>query len=326
MRFARLHTLVVSASLVCTGVAAPTQAAPVNGPVTIMVGFAPGGAADTTARLYAEALRQHGFETVVVENKPGASGRIALNAVKSAKPDGLTMYLGGSPLFAIFPLTYKKLDYDADKDLRPVAQLVEIPTGVVAAKAAPYDGIADYIQWAKAQGKPTTLGVATLGSAGHLGALALNKSQGLQIEPVAYKGAAPMLVDVASGEVSIGWDAVASMMPLYRSGKIKFLGISGTKRMQALPDVKTIDEQGFQEYRAATSWYGIFVPAATPDDVVARLEHAFLKVSEDAGLRNRLLDAGMVVAPAGSADTARRIAEERKQWAPIVEASGIAMD
>lgn len=328
------HTTPLRTALACATVAlaAAIPAAqaqtppPIEGVPTITVGFAPGGAADTTARIYAEALRQQGFEKVLVDNKPGASGRIALNAVKDAKPDGLTMYLGGSPLFTIFPLTYQNLKYDADKDLRPVAVLVEIPTAVVTSASSPYDSMADYVKWAKQQGKPTTLGVATLGSSGHLGTLALNKSQGLNIEPVAYRGAAPMLVDVASQEVSIGWDAVASMMPLYQAKKIKFLGVSGTKRLEALPDIPTIDEQGFPEYRAATSWYGIFVPAKTPDNVVTALEQAFLKASESPDLRKRLLDRGLVVAPVPAEKMAEIIVQEREQWAPTVKASGIKMD
>lgn len=323
------RTLLIGAmftSALVGSIASAQTPPPLQGVPTIAVGFAPGGAADTTARLYAEALRQQGFEKVLVENKPGASGRIALNAVKTAAPDGLTMYLGGSPLFTIFPLTYQNLNYDADKDLRPVAVLVEIPTALVAGVSAPYNNVAEYVTWAKQQQHSTSLGVATLGSSGHLGALALNENQGLKIEPVAYRGASPMLVDVASGEVSMGWDAVASMMPLYQSNKIKFLGVSGTKRLSALPDVPTIAEQGFPEYRSATSWYGIFVPAQTPDNVVATLEQAFLKASESPELRQRLLDNGLVVAPMPANVVASRIVQEREALRPTVEASGIKMD
>jgi tripartite-type tricarboxylate transporter receptor subunit TctC len=326
---ARSRTLLASAILGCSFVAATThaqEAAPLKGVPTITVGFAPGGAADTTARIYAEALRHQGFEKVLVDNKPGASGRIALNAVKTAAPDGLNMYLGGSPLFTIFPLTYTNLNYDADKDLRPVVALVEIPTALVAGASAPYNDMKEYVAWAKQQPASTSLGVATLGSAGHLGALALNKSQDLKIDPIAYRGAAPMLVDVASGEVSMGWDAVASMMPLYQSGKIKFLGVSGTNRLSTLPNVPTVDEQGFPEYKAATSWYGIFVPADTPDSAVAQLETAFIKASESPELRQRLLDNGLVVAPMAGKLVSERIVKEREAVRPTVEASGIKMD
>jgi len=310
------------------GTAAHAQdATPLQSGVPIItVGFAPGGAADTTARIYAEALRQHGFEKVLVDNKPGASGRIALNAVKSAAPDGLTMYLGGSPLFTIFPLTYTNLNYDADKDLRPVVALVEIPTALVTGSSAPYNTMNEYVAWAKQQPATTSLGVASLGSAGHLGALALNKNQGLNIEPVAYRGAAPMLIDVASEEVSLGWDAVASMMPLYKSEKIKFLGVSGTSRLSTLPDVPTIAEQGFPEYKSATSWYGIFVPASTPDDTVTQLEKAFISASESPELQQRLLDNGLVVAPMAGKLVSERIVQEREAIRPTVEASNIKMD
>ncbi|MVW72371.1 tripartite tricarboxylate transporter substrate binding protein [Bordetella sp. 15P40C-2] len=323
------RTILTGAAIACAIASASghaQSAAAIAGVPTITVGFAPGGAADTTARLYAQALQDQGFEKVLVDNKPGASGRIALNAVKTAAPDGLTMYLGGSPLFTLLPLTYQNLNYDADRDLRPVAALVEIPTAVVAAADAPYNNIVEYVEWAKRQPKPTTLGLATLGSSGHLGALSLNKNHGLRIEPVAYRGAAPMLIDVASQEVSIGWDAVASMMPLYQGGKIKFLGISGTKRLSTLPDVPTIAEQGIPDYRTATSWYGIYVPAATPDATVAALEKAFIQASEDPTLRQRLLDNGLVVSPMPAKAVSQRIVQEREAVRPVVEESGIKMD
>lgn len=294
--------------------------------LTIVVGYAPGGAADTTARVYAEQLRKDGVANVIVENRAGASGRIGLNYVKSAKPDGSTMYLVPSPLLTIFPLTYKAPGYDAEKDLRAVATLVDIPTAIATGASQPFNGMADYVNWAKQKQSGASLGVATLGSSGHLGILALNENQKLDIEPIAYKGASPMLIDVSSGVVSIGWDAVASMMPLYEGGRIKFLGVSGTKRLDALPDVKTLSEQGFPEFEAATSFYGIVVPAQTPDDTVAALEGAFLKASEAPELRKQLAAKGLVMAPAKGASMAERARHELEFWRPIVKRSGIAMD
>ena len=296
--------------------------------LTLVVGYAPGGAADTTARAYAEQLRKDGAAgTVIVENRPGASGRIGLNSVKAAKPDGATLYLVPSPLLTIFPLTYKAPGYDAEKDFRAVATLVDIPTAIVTGASQPFNGMKDYVQWAKSNtGAGMSLGVATLGSSGHLGILAVNQNHDVKIEPVAYRGASPMLVDVASGVVSIGWDAVASMMPLYQAKKIKFLGVSGTQRLDALPDVPTLAEQGYPEFKAATSFYGILAPAGTPDATVAALEQAFLKASTAPDLRKQLEARGLVMAPAKGADMAKRARDELQSWRPVVERTGIVMD
>jgi len=305
---------------------AADQAAVLPETITIVVGYAPGGASDTTARVYAEQLRKDGVANVIVENRAGASGRIGLNHVKDAKPDGSTLYLVPSPLLTIFPLTYKAPGYDAEKDLRAVATLVDIPTAIATGASQPFNGMDDYVNWAKETPSGANLGVATLGSSGHLGILALNESQKLSIEPVAYRGASPMLIDVASGVVSIGWDAVASMMPLYEGGRIKFLGVSGTERLDALPDVKTLAEQGFPEFKAATSFYGIVAPAQTPDDVVDALEGVFLKASEAPALRKQLAAKGLVMAPAKGASMAQRARDELEFWRPIVARSGIVMD
>lgn len=326
----RLRSCGLPAAICCAmafAAHAEKTAATLPDPMTLVVGYAPGGAADTVARAYAEQLRKDGAGTVIVENRPGASGRIALTYVKDSKPDGRTMYLVPSPLMTIFPLTYKSPGYDAEKDLRAVATLVDIPTAIVTGASQPFDGMKDYVEWAKKNpSSVTSLGVATLGSSGHLGILAVNASQNMKIEPVAYRGASPMLIDVASGVVSIGWDAVASMMPLYQAKKIKFLGVSGTKRLDALPEVKTLAEQGFPEFKAATSFYGIVVPAGTPDETVAALEGAFLKASEAPELRAQLAAKGLVMAPAKGADMAQRAREELASWRPVVERTGIVMD
>ena len=306
---------------------AQSSASALPDPLTIVVGYAPGGAADTTARLYAEQLRKDGLGSVIVDNRPGASGRIGLNSVKEAKPDGHMVYLVPSPLLTIFPLTYKNPGYDPKKDFRAVATLVDIPTAIAAGGEQPYADMTSFVSWArKNQPEGSSMGVATLGSSGHLGILAVNTNHDLKIEPVAYRGAAPMLIDVASGVVPIGWDAVASIMPLYQSGKVKFMGVSGTKRLDALPDVKTLSEQGFPEFEAATSFYGILAPAKTPDSTVAALEAAFLKASQSEELKQQLAAKGLLIAPAKGAQMAERAAKELESWRPVVQRAGIQMD
>jgi tripartite-type tricarboxylate transporter receptor subunit TctC len=301
---------------------APVFAADDAEPTRIIVGYAPGGAADNLARIYAEQLRQDGLGTVLVENKPGASARLALDFVKRAKPDGKTIFIGPSPLFTIFPLTYKKLGYDPDKDLIPVALLTDVPTVISAGARQPYKNLKQYMVWAKANPARASIGLATLGSAGHLGAVALSKSSRVQITPVAYRGASPMLVDVIGGNVSIGWDAVASMMQLYKGGKLQFLAVGGTHRVKALPEVPTAKEQGFTEFDYATSWYGAFVPAATPPEVVAKLEKMFIAASGNAASAAKLEALGLEVVARPGKEAQQRMIRERSAWKPVVEASG----
>lgn len=323
-RFSR-RQLLRAACLLASIAAMPAMAADDN-PMHIIVGYAPGGAADSLARLYAEQLRQDGHGTVIVENRPGASARLALDYVKRSKPDGKTIFIGPSPLFTIFPLTYKKLGYDADKDLVPAAVLTDVPTVVAAGVQQPYKTMKDYLAWAKQNPDKASLGLATIGSAGHLGTVALGKATGIAITPAAYRGASPMLVDVISGNVSIGWDAVASMMPLYKGGKLQFLGVSGTRRAKALPEVPTMKEQGISQYEYATSWYGAFVPAGTPPDVLAQVEKMFIAASGNAATAAKLEALGLEVVGKPGQDARRRIQVERAAWKPIVESTGFVAE
>jgi tripartite-type tricarboxylate transporter receptor subunit TctC len=322
------RSLAVAAFAACVLPAAHAQLPPglAGGNLRIVVGYAAGGAADTVARLYAEQLKDAGFGSIVVDNKPGASARLAWDTVKKAKPDGLTLYLAPSPLLTILPLTYKTPGYDADKDLVPVALLVEIPTAVVTGAGQPYSSMKQYVEWAKKNPSKATLGLATIGSSGHLGAFALAKAQGFELTPVAYRGASPMLIDVVGGELSMGWDAAASMMPLYKGGKIKFLGLSGDKRLPALPDVPTAKEQGFGEFVAATSWYAVYAPAGTPAAALSALERGFLAAAARPELARSLEAAGLVAHAEGRAELAQRAQRERRNWEPIVKAAGIVID
>ncbi len=306
--------------------AAIAQVGTAEKPIRIVVGFAPGGAADLVARSYAEQLRQDGNGTVIVENKPGASARIALEYVKQSKPDGHTIFLGPSPLFTVFPLTYKKLSYDADKDLTPVSVMTDIPTAVAAGSGQPYANMKEFVEWIRKNPSKANVGLATVGNTLQLGTFAVGKELGIEIPPVAYKGASPMLVDVASGQVAIGADALASQMALYKAGKIKILGVSGSARAKAAPEIPTMLEQGFPQYRYATSWYGAFVPAETPEGVRKKLEAMFTKASSSSELIQKLSSSGLEVVGGPGSMATQRIKDERTYWEPIVKASGLSLD
>lgn len=323
-----LRRLIAAVSFALAGhsVHAELPAGLAGGNLRIVVGFAAGGAADTVARLYAEALKDAGFGSIVVENKPGASARLAWDMVKKSRPDGLTVFLAPSPLLTLLPLTYKTPGYDADKDLLPVALVVEIPTAIVTGAGQDYSNLREYVEWAKRNPKKVSVGLATVGSSGHLGAFALARAQNFELTPVLYRGASPMLIDVVGGELSAGWDAVASMMPLYRGGKIKFLGLSGEQRLPTLPGVPTAKEQGFSEFVPASSWYGIYVPSGTPKAVIAALEKSFLAAAVRPGLVKSIESAGFVAHAEDGTSTMRRAQRERANWAPIVKAAGVVIN
>ncbi|OZI34778.1 hypothetical protein CAL29_15015 [Bordetella genomosp. 10] len=297
-----------------------------KGLIKIVVGFAPGGAADLTARTFAEQLSREGVKEVIVDNRPGASTRIANSYVQRAAPDGLTLLLATSPAFTIYPYTYKNLGYDVEKDFRPIALLVDIPTAIVTGVDQPYKDMKEFVAWAKQHPNNATIGLAAQGSSGQLGTIALGKAIGVDFAPVVYKGASPMLVDVVSSRVSMGWDAAASMVPLYQGGKIRFLGLSGSERLASLPGVPTAKEQGYPQFEAATSFYAIFAPAGLPDKTAAALEKVFLKAARDPSLVKKLQDNGLVVKPMDHAQLAQRVRTEQAFWAPLAKQSGIQFE
>lgn len=292
----------------------------------LVVPYAAGGAADATARIYADRLRSVGLPDVIVENKPGASARLGLDYVKKSKADGLTLLLAPSPLLTIYPWTYRNLGYDPDNDLAPVALLVDIPTAIATGIGQPYNDMREFVAWIQKNPSRASLGVAAVGSSGHLGAAALGNSVGTAIEPVSYKGASPMLVDVVSGQVAIGWDATASMVQLYRGGRIKLLGVSGNKRLAAIPEVPTIKEQGFPQFENATSFYAVYAPAGTPKGKLASLEAIFLAASSDQDLQAKLELQGLVPASSNAKVLAERVARERKFWEPVVKSAGVSLE
>lgn len=321
--------LLATAATAQTTSQAPPQATPSGGVPTglarLVVPFAAGGAADMVARALAAGMRKEGMAEVLVENRPGASTQVAVVHVKNAPPDGLTMLLTTSASFVLFPYAYKSLPY-APEDLRPVAQVVDIPTAFVAGAAQPYRDFKGYVDWIRANPAAANFGLATQGSSGHFGSVKLAQDLGLQLTPVIYRGAAPMLVDVAAGRVAAGYDAVASMMSMHQSGKVKFLAVTGANRLPMLPDVPTAKELGFPQFEHALPFYAIYVPARTPDAAVARLQQVLLNTLKQPEVVAQLEAAGFVMAPLDAGRTAARIRAERNFWEPVIKAAGVQLE
>lgn len=315
--------------LALSALASGTPAAAANdglptGPVKLAVGFAPGGASDLTARVFAEQISKATGVDVIVENRPGASSQIANNYVSRAEPDGKTLLLVTSAAFTVHPAAYSHLDYNVDSDFRPIASLVDIPTAIATSVEKPYSDMKSFADWVKQHPDEATVGVATMGGYSHLGTIAVSQAIGIPFESVIYKGASPMLVDTASARIAAGADAVASMMPLYQGGKIRFLGISGTERLTSLPDVPTVKEQGFPEM--ATSFYAVYAPAGVSDQVAAAWEKAFLDAAKAPEVIQKLQTNGLVVQPLDHAQLDQRVQSQRKMWEPIIKEHNIKLD
>lgn len=315
----RRLVLGMASALVLTTPFAHAQDKP---PLKLVVGFPPGGALDTLARAVAEQLRTGTGDTVVVENRPGAASRIAIESVKRAPPDGRTVLLASSAPFILFPMTYKRLDYDLDRDFLPVAHLVDVPTVISTPSSSPYRTIAQYTEWVRAQPGRGNVGLTNLGGALHFSVLALAKAIGTPLTPVPYKGGAPLVADLVGGHVPLATDALASQLELHRAGKVRILAVSGANRNRALPDVPTLKEQGIDAFVHANAWYGAYVPAATPKATVLALEKAFMAAVQQPQVQAQLQRAGLEPTGLDAATAARKLREEREFWRPIIEASG----
>lgn len=293
-----------------------------NAPVRIVIGFSAGGALDNMSRALAEALKSELGQSVIVETKPGAGTQIALQTVKRSPPDGNTILISPAPPFVLFPLTYDRLQYDADKDLVPVAHLADTPLVASTASNSPYSSMQEYLAWVRKHPDSVGVGMVSLGGTLHFGLLQWSRHSGLNLMPIAYKGAPAMLTDQIGGVLPIGMDTVAASSELARAGKIKYLGVTGTERSALLPDVPTLGESGAPGFEQSSGWYAAFVPAGTPGAVTEKLEAALIRIVQDPAFSARIAQLGLVPTGKPGAELAALIQAQRQTWQPVVQASG----
>lgn len=291
-------------------------------PLKLVVGFAPGGALDTLARAVAEQLRKSTGQTVLVDNRPGASTRLSIEYVKRSAPDGNTVLIASSAPFVIFPMTYKRLNYDVERDFIPVAHLVEFPSVISASPAKPYKTMRQYVDWVRSNPKDGWVGLTSLGGGLHFSILAASKEIGVPLSPVPYKGGAPLVTDIIGGQIPIGTDALASQLELHRGGRVRILAVSGTKRNKLLPDVPTVKEAGINGFDHATFSYSAYVPAGTPPAVAKRLERALINAVNERQVYAQLMSIGLQPTGLDGASVRKQLRAESAFWRPIVDASG----
>jgi len=296
-----------------------------DGPVRILVGFPPGGSADLIARLAADKARDALAVPVIVENRPGAGGQIAADALKNAATDGRTLMVSPIAITVINPLTHRKLAYDPEKDFAPVSLAVNFQLAFTAGPATPSKTLAEYVAWVKGDPRRASFGVPAAGSLPHFFGLLFGRAIGTELVHVAYKGGAPLLNDLIGGQIPVGIDVLSEAVPHHRAGKLRILASSGAKRSPIAPEVPTFAELGYPRIQG-DGWFAFHAPAKTPSAAIERLSAALGGAIRSTDVTERLLKLGFEPVGSTPAELARRMADDRAKWAPIVQASGFSAD
>ena len=316
-----MRTLVIGAALLVHAAVAAAQTYPAR-PVRLVVGFAPGGSTDVTARIVAERLTAAFGQQMIVDNRSGAGGNIGADIVAKSTPDGYTVLLATTGVMAFNDYLYTKLTYDAQKDLAPVTQIGSLPLILIVPASLPAKSVKELVGLAKAQPGKYSFGSSGVGGATHVTAELFKALAGIDIVHVPYKGSGQMMADLVGGQVQIAFDQISSSIGFVKTGKLRALGISTAKRSELLPDLPTIAEAGVPGYEA-TSWNGFAVRAGTPRAVIDRLQQETRKAIFASGVKEKLFELG--IEPIGSTPEqfAAHIKSERAKWIPLFRKIGI---
>jgi tripartite-type tricarboxylate transporter receptor subunit TctC len=316
----RLHLL---AALALGGLLALPLAAQDKPSLKILVGFPPGGSADTLARLVGDAVRDE-FSAVTIENKPGAGGRIALAAVKAAKPDGQTVIILPSGPMVLFPHVYRKLDYDPVKDFTPVSLLAHFQFGVVSGPASGAKSVGEMLAKAKADPKGATYGSPGLGTLPHFMGVMLEQSTGVGMTHVPFQGGGPANTALLGGHIGYKFDVVSETAELHRSGKVRIIAVTGPTRDPQVPEVPTLKESGVP--MEATAWFAMYAPAGVPQPVLAKLERAVSAALQKPAMQEKLRALGYDPVGSTSAQLAAAQRTDLARWEKPIKATGVQLD
>jgi tripartite-type tricarboxylate transporter receptor subunit TctC len=315
---------IVALALAVFACAAQAQPFP-SKPLRLVIPFPAGGTGDVLGRMIAPKLGEGLGQPVVIDFRAGAGTTLATELTAKAPPDGYTILLSASTTMAINATLYSKLPYDTVKDLAAVTMIAAIPNILVAHPAVPANTVQELIALAKA--KPGSLSFATPGSGTtpHLSTELFKNLAGIQMTHIPYKGAGPAMVDVVGGHVQLLMDNIPSVQTNVSGGRLKVIGVTSAKRSGAMPNAPTFAESGLPGFEA-NSWWALLVPAATPREIVARLNAEMLKVLQSAETREKFLGVGAEPAPGTPEEANAHIRGEVAKWAPIVKASGARVD
>jgi tripartite-type tricarboxylate transporter receptor subunit TctC len=290
-------------------------------PIRIIVPFSPGGGTDTIARTLGAAMSQDLGQTVIVENKPGAGTVIGTDTVAKSAPDGTTILIA-TFAHAVNPSLRSKMPFDTEKAFDPVVLIGRSPNILVVPASSPYKNIKELVAAAKADPGKLTFASQGVGTSAHLAGELFNNLADVNMTHVPYKGAGPALNDLLGGQVNMMFATATAAAPLIESGKVRALGVTTPERSPVRPEVPSIAEAGVPGY-AAESWYGFFVPAGTPAEIVNKLNAATAKAAQSETFRKRVEGEGLVITTGTPKELADYVNAEQKRWAAVVKAAKI---
>ena len=319
MSVSRLAPLAVAviAAFSTTAQAAESGAYPTK-PIRMLVGFAPGGGTDTTARAMAQKMSERLGQQVVIDNRPGAAGNIATEITSRSNPDGYTILMGTIAALSINPSLYAKLPFDPLKDVTPITRAVDSTNILVVHPSVQVSSVKELVALAK--GKPLNGGSSGVGGAGHLALELFNLQAGTNITHVAYKGGGPAMVDLVAGNIHLIFATAASAVPHIKTGRIKALAVTTGKRSGLVPELPTVAEAGLKDFEA-NNWYGILGPGNMPRPIVDRLNKEIVEVLNSPDIKAFLFKQGLDVAPSTPEAFASYIRSEKAKWERVIKAA-----
>jgi tripartite-type tricarboxylate transporter receptor subunit TctC len=320
MMILRRHLLAWPALAAVAGTTAFAQ----PGPIRIVVGFPPGGSSDVTARLIADKMQATLGVQVIVDNKPGAGGRVAAQGVRDAAPDGTTLMLAPFAVMVVQPAVFRSIKYDTTTDFTPVGHIVHFPLALAVGPGTPATSIKELIEWIRANPNAANYGSPGAGSMPHFMGEMLGAKAGVKLTHVPYQGGAPLTTNLLGGQIPMGFDTPAEFAEHHRSGKLRILALSGGRRNPRFADVPTMREAGIDI--DALAWFGLFGPAGMPKVIVERLNGALQAALKAPEVVDKLDMLGLTAAPAPADDMVKRLAADKATWTPIIKQSGFQLD
>ena len=320
--FTRLCVVLMVGGFLCVAAAGVAPAQEIKGPIKIVAPYPAGGGTDVVARLIADKLKDSLGQTVIVENKAGASGRIGTEYAKAQPADGSTMLVVNPALFVVSPVVYSKLGYDPDADFAPVSLVTSYQFCVSVPPSSPIKDVKGLIEWIKKNPKLANYGSPAAGSLPHFFGLMIGKAAGVEMVHTSYNGSAPLVTALIGGQIPIGVDAY-DVESAYHPDKIRILATAGKARKR--PDIPTFKEQGYPEIEGE-GWNAIVVPSKTPKPIIDKLSAAIAKAVKSPDVAAKIQGLGSDPMGTTAEECAAVFKKDRERWVPIIKASGYRVE